>query len=483
MTRDSASTTAFIHPTKQRKQYIQIGHNIKIDDRLPSDSTSTTSLPSSSSMVIRSESITNNSPVSVSSVNLRSDASTRKPHTNSVKTHHHHNHKSNDWLKGLGLPRGLRDTLLRHIQEVSCKRIWIVDNSGSMKILDGHEILTSSSSSSLSVEGHKNNNKNLAATTNTRLKPKIISSTSNISSSTRWAEVQETVNCHAQLSSVLGAPTDFRLLNPPSNGGPQKFRAGYDNSVSNSSTNKMIPSMSIFRKRQSDSQRVEKIMNRNKPAGRTPLHTAVLDVRKEVIRMLPQLRADGMKVTIVICTDGSTNSDATSPYNNQELEDALQSLSGLPVCVVIRLCTDYDYVVDFYNGLHERMSSASDSNNQFLLDVLDDYESEAKQVYNHNPWLNYALVLHRMREMGLQGSSELLDYLHQRSFTSDEIRSFCALLFGTTFDLLPDPLCDEDNFVSEIDCLQQIEKQLHWNPNTNCMSSWIDIKELSLALR
>jgi len=469
---DSALTTAFIYPTKRRKQYIQIGYNSNnINDRLPSDSTSTTSLLSTPSTVIRSESITNNSAVSVS------DASTRKPQSNSVKTHH--NHKSNDWLKGFGLPRGLRDTLLRHIQEVSCKRIWIVDNSGSMKILDGHEILASSPLPS--VEGDKNNNKNPAATTNTKLKPKMISSTS--SSSTRWAEVQETVNCHAQLSSVLGAPTDFRLLNPPSNGGPQKFRAGYDNSASNSSTNKMVPSMSIFRKRQSDSQRVEKIMNRNKPAGRTPLHEAVLDVRKEVIRMLPQLRADGMKVTIVICTDGSTNSDATSPYNNQELEDALQSLSGLPVCVVIRLCTDYEYVVGFYNGLHERMSSTSDSNNKFLLDVLDDYESEAKQVYNHNPWLNYALVLHRMREMGLQGSSELLDYLDQRSFTSDEIRSFCALLFGTTFDLLPDPLCDEDNFVSEIDCLQQKEKQLHWNPNKNCMSSWIDIKELSLALR
>jgi Mg-chelatase subunit ChlD len=455
-------------------------------------------------MVLRSESITNSSAVSVSSVNLRSDYASStigKSTTTNIKTHYHHhnsknnyNNKNNDWLKELGLPRGLRDTLLRNIQEVSSKRIWIIDNSGSMKMLDGHEILGGVHS----IAGEENVNDNTNNVSNdivnvinndhTKLNSKMISNTGS-SSSTRWAEAQETVNCHAQLSSVLGAPTDFHLLNKPSNGGPQKFRVGYDNANNdNNIINVVKPSMSMFRKRQSDSNRVEKIMNRQKPKGKTPLHEAILDARKEVIRMLPQLRADGMKVTIIICTDGCTDGDAANDNNNQqELENSLESLKGLPVCVVIRLCTDYGHVVDFYNGLDVRMSNNNNnegsSSELLTLDVLDDYEAEAKQVYELNPWLNYALVLHRMREMGLQGSSELLDHLDQRSFTGDEIRSFCALLFGTTSDLLPDPLCDEDNFVSEIDILQKKEKQLHWNPNKKKMSPWIDIDELFIALQ
>ena len=227
-------------------------------------------------------------------------------------------------------------------------------------------------------------------------------------------------------------------------------------------------------------------MNRNKPKGKTPLHEAVLDVRKEVIRTLPQLRADGMKVTIVICTDGCTSASTTdggeaspSPQPNQELEDALESLRGLPVCVIIRLCTDYGHVVDFYNGLDERMGGDGETGG--FLDVLNDYEAEAAQVHGQNPWLNYALILHRMREMGLQGSSGLLDSLDQRPFSGDEIRSFVALLFGTTSDLLPDPLCDWDNFVSEIDRLQQRE-QMHWNPAKRAVTPWIDIEEL-LAMK
>jgi len=409
----------------------------------------------------------------------------------------HEDNPNSNWLTEIGLPRGLRNVLLDNIEEVSTKRIWIVDNSGSMKMMDGHEILPS-------IDGNKNK----------KNKERVLVPRSDLTNSaadgdtTRWAELQETVLCHAQLLSILGAPTDFRLLNPPSNGGPQKFRVGYDknniqwvpsipsifrwikqsdssNPTSNNNTIKMpsLPSMpSLFgRKRQSDSNRVEKIMNRNKPKGKTPLHEAVLDVRADVVRMLPQLHADGMKVTIVICTDGCSN-DALAQKNEngeptapvepyRELEDALESLQGLPVNVVIRLCTDYGEVVDFYNGLDQRMGESS------FLDVIDDYEAEAAQVYGQNPWLNYALVLHRMRELGLQGSSGLFDFLDQRPFTGDEIREFVAMLFGTTVDLLPDPLCDWENFVMEIDRLQQCEK-MHWNPAKMAITPWIDTEEL-----
>jgi len=231
--------------------------------------------------------------------------------------------------------------------------------------------------------------------------------------------------------------------------------------------------MSIFRPTEPDSRRVQKYLGRSRPKGKTPLHEAVLEVRKDIVQQAHQLRADGMKVTIVICTDGTNNPASSDGVWNHytELEEALDKLCGLPVNVVIRLCTDHGYDVEFYNNLDEKM----DRETSFELDVLDDYEAEAKEVYEHNPWLNYALVLHRMREMGLQSSHRLLDSLDQRPFDYDEIRSFCVLLFGT--ESLPDPLCEMEEFKLAIEELQSRE-QLHWNPSKQSMTSWIDLDEI-----
>jgi hypothetical protein len=351
---------------------------------------------------------------------------------------------SKKFLDDLNLPRGLRQALLENTQHMISKRIWIIDNSGSMKIMDGHEVLSSI------IDQQKKTPS---------------------SSSTRWAEVKEVVSCHAQLSDLLGVPTEFRLLNPPSSGGPQKFRVGYNNASYNGNG-----PFSFLSGRKADYHRANKIMSRNQPGGKTPLCVAVQEVRSEVVKMLPQLQADGMKVAIVLCTDGCNYDHKRShspnePHLNEELRLALEQLQGLPVCVVIRLCTDYGQVVDFYNDLDEQLGELS------FLDVVDDYQTEAAQVHMHNPWLNYALILHRMREMGLQGSNALLDLLDERSFSSEEIRDFCALLFGT--QLLPDPLYDEKNFVAEVERLQQREKK-HWNPQKGAMTPWIDIEELKL---
>jgi hypothetical protein len=386
---------------------------------------------------------------------------------------HHNNHNNDQFLNDLHLPRGLKEALIENTQHVFSKRIWIVDNSGSMKMLDGHEILHSAENN-LKKKNHKKDGSPSSQQSASTLGAAASSSPSSSGHlTTRWAEVQETVNCHAQLSSVLGVPTDFRLLNPPSAGGPQNFRVGYHHQHG------PVPVPFLGRNYKSECHRANKIMKRNQPSGKTPLHTAVEEIRTEVIKMLPQLRTDGMKVAIVICTDGCNhdykriNQDGTLPSEpqlNQELRAALESLQGLPVCVVIRLCTDYGQIVDFYNDLDEQLGGAS------FLDVLDDYQAEASEVYSHNPWLNYALVLHRLREMGMQGSSALFDLLDERPFTRDEIRDFCALLFGT--DLLPDPWYDWENFLFEVDRLQQRE-EYHWNPHKETMTPWIDIEELA----
>jgi hypothetical protein len=64
------------------------------------------------------------------------------------------------------------------------QRIWIVDNSGSMQIGDGHRVTT--------IDG------------SIEMKPV-----------TRWEEIQDTVIYHSQMAAVLNSFTRFRLLNKP----------------------------------------------------------------------------------------------------------------------------------------------------------------------------------------------------------------------------------------------------------------------------
>mmetsp|Transcript_6996 Transcript_6996/g.20965 ORF Transcript_6996/g.20965 Transcript_6996/m.20965 type:complete len:231 (-) Transcript_6996:76-768(-) len=217
-------------------------------------------------------------------------------------------------------------------------------------------------------------------------------------------------------------------------------------------------------------------MAKSQPAGMTPLHTRVQEIKGEVIQMLPQLNRDGSKVAIIICTDGCNHDASNNPSldqaeMNQEFLEALESLQGLPVWVVIRLCTDFGPVLEYYKSLDSRLD--------LKVDVLDDHVAEASEVNRYNKWLNYALVLHRIREMG--HCDPLFDLLNERAFTKEEIRSFCALLFGP--DKFPDPMCGEgdwEKFGQQVHEVQKAER-MHWNPRTKELSPWIDVNELELV--
>ena len=254
---------------------------------------------------------------------------------------------------GIDIPSGLRQTLLTNAHEAIHKRFWIVDNSGSMSLDDGHCLLSSSDNGDEECS--------------------------------RWDEVSETVECHIHLAAALGAPSEFRLLNPPKNGGPlvrgpQSFRVGYGLNT---------PSQSA-----KDRKRAKNIMLRNEPSGRTPLPDIIRELRRDIIDMLPTLEEEGSKVCIVIATDGqnvnkhNAGLQVEEDERQEDLVAALDSLTGLPVCVVVRLCTDFQPIVEFFNGLDKRLDWLD-------IDVVDDHLSEAQEVFGHNPWLNYARPLHR----------------------------------------------------------------------------------------
>lgn len=132
---------------------------------------------------------------------------------------------------------------------------------------------------------------------------------------------------------------------------------------------------------------------------------------------------------------------------------SLRALEGLPIWTVIRLCTDEDEVKEFYNSL--------DSQLEISLEVLDDYMGEAQEVYKQNPWITYALPLHRCRELGYH--DRLFDLIDERPLTAGEARSFCCFILGLNEQELPDPGADASAFLKSVKKYLE-QEQMQWNP-------------------
>ena len=325
---------------------------------------------------------------------------------------------------------------------------WIIDNSGSMQTQDGHRIVTTHS------------NKNTTTGTNHTLQFVTCS---------RWKEMVQTVDYHVNMAALTQAPTTFRLLNHP---GRQVGSQIFSIATTTTTTTTETPTAAKQSNIDHDLAVALHIMNQAQPNGVTPLTEHINAIRQSIVNMVPELYASGQKVAIVLATDGLPtdaygNSDQ---YINHQFRDALKSLEGLPVWIVVRLCTDEEAIVNFWNEL--------DSELEISLEVLDDYVSEGQEIYKVNPWLTYGLPLHRMREMGFY--HRILDLIDEQPLSKSDVRDFVHLLFGP-FDT-PDPDLHWDQFCTAVEHIQQQQqpynKTLQWNPVLHKSTPWIDIRKL-----
>ena len=93
-----------------------------------------------------------------------------------------------------------------------------------------------------------------------------------------------------------------------------------------------------------------------------------------------------------------------------------------------------------------------------------------------NKWLNYALPLHRVREMGYQ--HRIMDLLDERLLNKDELREFLTLLFGeSALRDAPDIHADWKGFYRVLENVVAAEGR-EWNPHTRKRGPWIDMKQL-----
>ena len=134
------------------------------------------------------------------------------------------------------------------------------------------------------------------------------------------------------------------------------------------------------------------------------------EVVSQITKIAPELRAAGKKAALIICTDGEAS--------DGEITNALQPLHNLPVWVVIRLCTDENTIVNYWNNVDDQI--------ELNMDVIDDPLGEGQQIQTKNDWLTYGLPLHRLREFGV--TMKEIDMIDESSLSAEQMKSFCCLL-------------------------------------------------------
>ena len=180
-------------------------------------------------------------------------------------------------------------------------------------------------------------------------------------SCSRWEELASSITWHAELAAATNTPTTYHLLNHPGMGAQQTVTV---------STTGDLPN-------------IQKTMSTS-PTGMTPLCAQIRAVYQDIASQAASLRQAGKKALLVIASDGAAS--------DGDVAAALRPFRELPCWIVIRLCTDDDTVVDYWNSIDDEL--------ELDMDVLDDIVGEAKEVCAENPWLTYGVPLHRLREFG-----------------------------------------------------------------------------------
>ena len=308
------------------------------------------------------------------------------------------------FLTDNGWPSGLIECMLGGLKTIPY-RFMIIDDSGSMGAYDG-----------MVMHMTKNG------------QPKMIKCS-------RWAELAAAMTFHGKFSNIAKAPTEFRFLN---NGLPIVIGEGED-----------------------DGQALRSFESRLEqgPSGGTPLVRHIREVAAKIRQMTPELRARGQRVSVTIATDGQSS--------DGDVAGALKQLLGLPVWTVIRLCTDEENVVDYWNNI--------DSNIELEMDVLDDLSGECQEVMDMNPWLTYGEPMHRFREFGT--SRKELDALDESLLSPDMMRGIMATLFGGNTRDYPHPEVDFEGLVHLIKEKMDREPTI-WSPKTKKLVSWVNLGQL-----
>jgi len=322
-------------------------------------------------------------------------------HESLTREHVEHIDLVHGGLVELGVPSGLARVVAEDDRRIGL-RMYLLDNSGSTSAADG----------SLVREVGGGRFSSLPCT--------------------RWEEICAFAEDHARWNLRVGTPCEFVLLNSLSRTPGSPMVEGRD-------------CVHIERSHGPEEEQLEELrtmLRNNGPRGVTPISERLEDIRGRIQASVSDLAQRAQMVFLTIVTDGLP----TTPFSGQStvaernhMVQVMRSLCAmLPVQLVIRLCTDDQETISFYNSIDEE--------SELPLDILDDMSGEAGELAKHgNDWFTYTPVIHRMREAGTL--AKILDTLDERPLNRIEARRLAVLLSGSQQSL--DNLSDRQ-FINEM---------------------------------
>ncbi|CAE7570993.1 unnamed protein product, partial [Symbiodinium microadriaticum] len=201
----------------------------------------------------------------------------------------------------------------------------------------------------------------------------------------RWAELTDSLRFHATVAEKLGAPTEFRFLN-----GSYPIVVGIGDG--GEAYGRLMAQLAVS------------------PGGMTPLCGHIREIVHHIRTIAPSLQHHQQRAVVVIASDGEAS--------DGDVAAELRHLVGLPVWVVIRLCTDDEKIVSYWNNIDQEL--------ELEMDVLDDFFGEAKEVSSVNSWVTYGEPLHKLREWGVHMKE--MDFIDEQRLSPEMARSMCAAM-------------------------------------------------------
>jgi hypothetical protein len=203
----------------------------------------------------------------------------------------------------------------------------------------------------------------------------------------RWEEISGAVKTIACLADAAEAPTEVRLLNKS-----EPLVVGLGCKGDRNALANVISQLSID------------------PGGQTPICKQLLDIIEQLRDMESELRATNKIAVLIIMTDCEST--------DGNIIDVLRLLEGLPLQIIIRMCTDENNIIEYWQNINAQLD--------LDIDVLGQVKTEALVVAENNNWLNYAEPLHRLREFGVVVPA--INNLDLRQLSKVEIKILSQIL-------------------------------------------------------
>lgn len=248
------------------------------------------------------------------------------------------------YINHLRLPPGCLSTIIDIYNQMD-SRIWVIENSRSMKKRDSHLIKASAN------YDH-------------------IEKTDGVS---RWSELSQCIDFHTKMAERCWIPTKYWLVNEPKGDLPKRFNVAWDERAN-------------FKKESENAIKIIKSIKGQLSTQAIPLARQMKKIESFLSREASRLEKHNQYIGVVICTQGEpTNAKGKAGADAlKDFTDSFSSLSHLPVKIIVRLCTDNDLIVNLYNTLdiYEKC------------DVLDDFWGEVSAIFLIEK--NLSTLIHRL---------------------------------------------------------------------------------------